>query len=176
MSAPLPLSVKVAFACAALPATATEPTSAVCHPVGSEAVDAVPVAVTWSNDAVASCGAAWLVTAMPTYTEIGIAIVAWPTVVQATPSLDRDAVNVFPARTIRTHFGAVPAAATLVIRPPDADRYWNAAPFDGLTIIAACAADAVSDARIMTPALVQAFTFCTDATRATIEPSPDIGW
>ena len=39
----------------------------------------------------------------------------------------------------------------------------------------ACADPALSDPRIITPAFVQAATFWTVATRATIEPSPDSG-
>src|SRR5512133_3813803 len=92
--------------------------------------------------------------------------------VHVVPSLETDAVTACPARTIRTHRGAVPAAAVLTLVPPATERDWNASPLPGVTNIDACGDAGSSDWRIMPPALVQAPTFCTVATLATTVPSP----
>jgi hypothetical protein len=82
-------------------------------------------------------------------------------------------VIVLPALTTRTQSGAaavvpeMPAAAT-----PAAVRYWYAVPFADDTSMSAYADPGVSVSRIITPAFVQAATFWSDATRATISPSP----
>jgi len=54
----------------------------------------------------------------------------------------------------------------LTLTPPAVNRRWNAIPLPGLTMSDACGLFAVRPARIITPALVQAFTFCTASTRA----------
>jgi hypothetical protein len=84
---------------------------------------------------------------------------------------------VLPVRVSRTQYGAVAAAPPLcVVAPPLLARRWYASPLPGVTIIIPCAAPADVEARIITPALVQAWTFCTLATRAVIVPSPTIVW
>jgi hypothetical protein len=73
----------------------------------------------------------------------------------------------------RTQYGAVTAGpAVLVLTPPVAVRRWKAVPLPGVAIIMACADPAASVSRIMTPALIQAFVFCSLATRAMMSPSP----
>ena len=59
-----------------------------------------------------------------------------------------------------------------VVSPPVAVRRWKAVPWPSVAIIIACVELALSDSRIMTPALVQAFVFCSLATRAMMSPSP----
>src|SRR6185503_9699765 len=106
-----------------------------------------------------------------------MAIDTLPIFVHAAPSFARYAVSVDPVRTRRTHAGAVPVPpATLVLVPPLAARYWNTRPLPGVTNADACCAPAPRPARIMTPALVHTSVLEIDATRATISPSPDIGW
>ena len=59
-----------------------------------------------------------------------------------------------------------------VVSPPVAVRRWNTAPLPGVTATRACRDPAASVSRIMTPALIQAFVFCSLATRAMMSPSP----
>src|SRR5690349_5221239 len=74
--------------------------------------------VTLSNSAVAACPALWLVTSSPTYS-VAPAIVAVPTAVHVTPSLDWNPVTVLPRRSSRTHTGApvVPTGPGCVTSP-----------------------------------------------------------
>src|SRR5437773_4094793 len=99
-------------------------------------------------------------------------MVCWPTVVQLLPSDETAAVNTWPARVSRTHVGAEPEASVEVVSAPEKVRRWNVSPLPGDTNIDAFADCGSRVWRIITPALVHAFTFCTLATRATIEPSP----
>ena len=64
----------------------------------------------------------------------------------------------------------------LVLEPPVLDRYCIATLFDGDTTTIACRELAATDSRIMTPIFAQPPVLSTDATRATIEPSPTRGW
>src|SRR5205809_80565 len=104
-------------------------------------------------------------------------MVAVPTVVHDTPSGDWYAVTVVPTRVSLTQYGATTTApAVLVDTSPATARRWKLFPFPGVTIIIACAEPGLRSVRIMTPALTHAFVFWTDATRATISPSPERGW
>src|SRR5204862_6669069 len=103
-----------------------------------------------------------------------IVIVSEPTVVQDAPSVERNAVMVLPARVSFTHIGAAPARPDVLTDAPLVDvRRWNARPLAALTSIIALRDPAASDSRIITPALVQSAVCWTDATRVTMEPSPD---
>ena len=55
-------------------------------------------------------------------------------------------------------------------------RRWNATPLAWDTSMKACADEADSELRIMTPALTQFASSEIVATRATIVPSPESGW
>src|SRR5918911_475882 len=106
-----------------------------------------------------------------------IATVVVPTSVQVLPSGDEYAENVEPARTTRTQNGAADnGPGVLVLVPPVDVRRWNTRPFAAETNIDAWRAFAASDSRNMTPAFVHTSTFCTDATRAVMSPSPVMGW
>ena len=125
--------------------------------------------------AFASRDAVWLVTASPINGLLPSGTVSEPTTVQLLPSADVEAVMMLPARASFTQRGGAPATAVLVVCAPALARRWNVIPLDGVTNSAALAESAAPSLRIITPALVQAFTFSTVATRATIAPSPDIG-
>src|SRR3954463_4928762 len=100
-------------------------------------------------------------------------IVALPINVQFAPSADWYARNVLPDRVTLTQYGApVSAPAVLDDVPLVLVRRWNARPLAALTNIVACFEPAVSVSRIITPALLHAFWFVTEDTRAVIEPSP----
>jgi len=60
----------------------------------------------------------------------------------------------------------------LVLEPLVVDRYCIATLFDGDTTTIACREPAATDSRIMTPIFAHPAVLSTDATRATIEPSP----
>jgi hypothetical protein len=136
-------------------------------------VDAAAVTDTLSKAAVASVPLTWLDTASPTTTDDPIANVSLPTVVQAMPSADSNAVMTAPVRVSLTHRGAVEGVPdVLMLDAASARRRWNATPFAHETSMNACADEGSIEPRIMTPAFVQLATFWTDATRATIEPSP----
>ena len=106
-----------------------------------------------------------------------IGMVSEPTTVQFTPSTDVEAVRMSACRSIATHSGAATAGpVVLTLAPPVTGRRWNAVPLPGDTSISAWAAPALSESRIITPALVQALTFCTLATRATMRPLPASVW
>src|SRR5437764_6456817 len=107
------------------------------------------------------------------YTVDDIGMVSVPTSVQLVPSIDSYAENVLPLRVSLTHRGAVAVLpAVLTLMPLVASRRWNAIPFAADTKIDAWADSAASVSRIMSPAFTQAATFWTEATRATIDPSP----
>src|SRR3954470_18957673 len=100
-----------------------------------------------------------------------MAMVSAPTTVQFDPSVETDDVNVLPARDTCTQYGAVPAPPAVLVDTPFADtRRWKASPFAELTTIIAWRAPGVTPSRIITPALVHAFSLPSVATRATIEP------
>ena len=84
-------------------------------------------------------------------------------------------MNCAPLRVSRTQRGAAPETPVLALTPDTAVRRTNATPLDGVTSTEACIDRGSSVWRIMMPALVHAFTFCTELTRATIEPSPGSG-
>src|SRR3954453_21439365 len=114
-----------------------------------------------------------MVTPRPHSADGGNAMTSLATAVHVTPSFEIDAVTTFPARASLTHFGATPAPALVLVVPPfEAVRRWNASPRPSDTNIAACAAPAVSFARIITPTLAHASTPPIPATRATMAPSP----
>src|SRR5436190_18977325 len=98
--------------------------------------------------------------------------VSLPTTIHDVPSADTEALMVWPARANFTHRGAMPASLVLVLTLPVVVRRWNATPLPADTSMNACADEAPSVSRIMTPALVHAATSSTDATRATTAASP----
>src|SRR5688572_26168005 len=98
-----------------------------------------------------------------------------PTWIQVTPSADSKPVMVLPTRVSLTQRTAVFwLPDVLMLLPPSARRRWNGTPFTGddATSMKACAADGERELRIITPALVQAWTASMLVTRATIDPSP----
>src|SRR3954447_8006710 len=134
------------------------------------------VIVTWSNVAVASIVLEWLDTARPTHAFAGRVIVSVATSTHVVPSDDWYADNVAPLRVTLTQYGAVTInPAVLVVVPPATRRRWKLFPFAGVTIIVAWADPAVRSPRIITPALTHAFVDWTEATRATMVPSPASG-
>ena len=79
-------------------------------------------------------------------------------------------------RSRRTQYGAALAAPIVLVLDPLAERRrWNASPLLYDTSMNACGDPGSRVPRIMTPAFVHAFVFCTVATRATIDPSPVSG-
>src|SRR5438105_3196008 len=83
-----------------------------------------------------------------------------PPVVPALPSADSYAVIVLPLRESFTHRGAVEALpAVFVLVPPLAVLRWNATPFPAETSMKACAEDALSEPRTITPALAHAAVY-----------------
>ena len=130
-------------------------------------------AETLSNVAVASVETTWLLTARPTSAFAPIVNVSLPTSVHPTPSADTYALIVAPMRSSFTQYGAATSGpVVLALVPPPTVRRWNALPWPADRSMNACAAPGSIVSRIITPALVHAFTFCTVATRAIITPSP----
>ena len=118
----------------------------------------------------------WLDTASPTNAFAGSVMVSVPTSNHVVPSDDWYAESVAPRRISFTQYGAVTISpAVLVVVPPARRRRWKLFPFAGVTIIIACADPGVRSPRIITPALTHAFVDCTEATRATMVPSPASG-
>src|SRR5690348_2388547 len=148
--------------------------SPLLQPLGN--VDVVEALTsTLSYVAVARAESSWLESTRPTSIVDPIAMVSLPTSVQLVPLPDTYAENVLPLRTIRTHSGAVPLPPLVFVdAPPVVVRRWKARPLPGVTNMDACIALAESDARIITPAFVQAFVLLTLATRAVTVPSPVI--
>src|SRR5512146_2497723 len=100
-----------------------------------------------------------------------------PIDVHVLPSGDEDAVNVLPLRTSLSQTGADPEGpATNDIEPPADARDMNSSPPPGFTSRSTVADAAVRSLRNMMPALANAFVLVSEATRATICPSPVIGW
>src|SRR4051812_13653085 len=129
--------------------------------------------VTLSKVAVASVVLVWLLTTTPTRTVAGMPIDAVPTFVHVAPSDERYAVRDAPARTIRSHAGAVPAPPLMLAdAPPVVVRYWSASPLPGDTIIAACCEPASGAERITPPAFAHGPVSAPAAPRATISPPP----
>ena len=113
------------------------------------------------------------VTQRPKYTWLGSDIVTEPTEVQLTPSGEVYPRNRLPTRVSRTQYGATTCGPAVRLLPPPAEmRRWKEVPLPGVITIIACREFAVSDCRIMTPALAESFVFCTPLTRARISPSP----
>ena len=170
------MGVTVAVAVCVGVRVATGVADAVGVPVGV-GVGPEPVTATLSRMAAPRTGLLWLVTARPTKTLADMGIVSEPTRVQVTPSAEREAVKVLPARTILTQEGATtPAMVVDAEIPPAATRRWKDAPWPGVRTIEACAEPGASVSRIITPALAQTFVFRTLVTRATTVPSPLSGW
>ena len=120
-----------------------------------------------------SAAALWLLFATPMKTVGCIAIVSDPTTVHVAPSPDQDAVITSPSRAIFTHAGAASSGpVVLVLTPFAVTLRWNASPFPELTSIRPCAEPGVRSLRIITPTLCQTCVADSDATRATISPSP----
>ena len=112
-------------------------------------------------------------TASPTYTSPFIEIVSDPSAVHVLPSADADAVIVLPLRCSFSQYGAAASGPPVwTVAPPSSGRRWKATPFSAYTSTNAWAADGWSEARIMTPAFVQASARCSVVTRATMTPSP----
>jgi hypothetical protein len=112
------------------------------------------------------------VTARPTNAVRGSEIVALPSDVQVVPFADTAAVTVVPARLNLTHRGAEPVPAVYADTPPVVARRRNPSPLAVVIIAIAWAAFGCVLARIMTPTFVQGCAPVTDATSATIVPSP----
>src|SRR5882724_9000504 len=105
-------------------------------------------------------------------------LIVWvvPCCVQVTPSGERKAVKTLPLRTSLTQYGAAfPATTASEVPPPVELRHWNETPLTGVTNMLDSLLLAAKVSRIMTPALVQLFVFCSLTTRATIWPSPVMG-
>src|SRR5206468_10870117 len=106
---------------------------------------------------------------MPTYTVVPSAIVDLPLLVQVPPSYPRDALTVVPVRTNFTQRGAVPVALmTDVVRAPAWVRYSKPTPRPAVTSTRPCAASALSELRIITPAFDHTSAPVSDSIRATI--------
>src|SRR5437868_5577961 len=100
-----------------------------------------------------------------------------PTCVQVLPSGDEKPVSVFPDRTSLTQYGAAAVAVppARLLGPLAVPRYCMLTPLPGVTATIAWRAPAARLSRIITPALAHWSVFSTDATRATICPSPTSG-
>jgi hypothetical protein len=86
-------------------------------------------------------------------------------------------VSVLPTRVSRTQDGAEPVEEVLVVAdPPTLVRRTNADPLPGVTPMNALREPLPSVSRIITPASAPLLVFSSDATRATISPSPVSGW
>jgi hypothetical protein len=120
-----------------------------------------------------------LFTARPMYTPVAILIDSVvEQVVQVTPSIEVELVNVLPVRAMLTQYGGV--AVTLqgsVVLPPvlvRASKYIP--PYAGQSDVLAFAELAFKVSRIMTPAVAYAEPPWMLTTRATIVPSSDSAW
>src|SRR5258705_11755517 len=113
---------------------------------------------------------------MPTYAVAPSAIVCEPTVVQLVPFEEIDAVTVDPVRASRTHWGGVIVELTVLrLLPPTLGRRWKPAPLPADTNAKPCAALALSELLIMTPALDHACAKVTASMRAVMTASPTSG-
>src|SRR5256885_1837599 len=96
---------------------------------------------------------------MPTKYVEGSSTLTDPTVVQARPFADSNAVTVLPRSSSFNQYGA-PAVPPdeLVDKPPADGRRTNAGPLPAVRNIDACAALLVSESRIMMPPSLSALT------------------
>jgi hypothetical protein len=105
------------------------------------------MAVTFSNVEVFKVPFTWLQTARPMYTVVPMLIVCDPTVVQLTPSADLEPVSVFPLRTRRTQYGAVPREPEVKeLLPPVVERQISSGAL-GMRSMIACLEPAVRVSR-----------------------------
>src|SRR4051812_31355221 len=148
------------------------------HPSGSDTSDGGgPTTLTLLNVAVQVTPATWLETARPIRIVDGMVKVSLLISVQVLPSDDSYAEIVLPARVSFTQRGAPEALPAVPVLPAPSDfRRWKATPFDRETSANAWAEPALSEVRIITPALAQVAVFWMVETFATIEPSPVRGW
>src|SRR3982750_4190853 len=131
---------------------------------------------TWDSVAVVSAFAVWLVVARPTYAVAPSAMVSVPMSVHFCPSDEVKALTFVPMRAMRTQRGAVRfGPAVPVLMPPPAVRRWNAVPAAAETSEKPWAADADSDALIITPVFYHFPRRLTASTRAIASLSPVIG-
>src|SRR3954469_669596 len=175
MSPPAALIVNTPLASLALPALPTAPMSTSCQGPGSvPGSEGVSVTPTLSKVAVAAAAVWWLVTASPTYTGPEPARVTVPASVQLAPFADSKPEIVSPLRASFTPRGALLAdpAATVTADAPALVRACRCTPLEADTSMNANGEPALSDVRIITPALLHAYTGSRLATRATISPSP----
>ena len=119
----------------------------------------------------------WLVTIIPARALEGNVMVVLPTVVHVWPSTEMSPVIVVPARVSRSHTGGVcEAPASQEVCAPSLLRVMNSMLPLGSTSSMTCAADGLTDSRIITPAFAFELVFCRLRTRARISPSPLSGW
>src|SRR5262249_58629111 len=83
---------------------------------------------------------------------------------------------VVPARPSFTRAGAAPATRAVPHGPPVLPRHWKLTPLPGVTTTSANVAPAPVPSRNMTPALAHGSVLTTEATRATMVPSPVSAW
>src|SRR5690349_11821522 len=97
-----------------------------------------------------------------------------PKSVQFVPSGEREAEKLSPKRVSRTQYGTLtpPVFATPIAEAPEEARCWSATPFAGDVKLMTYFESALSDSRIITPALAQAAVFCMFVTRAVIMKLP----
>src|SRR5207247_2448211 len=95
-----------------------------------------------------------------------------PMTVQLTPSAELYPVNRPPARSILSHLGPKPLATAVVLLPPAVLRYTRSVSTPGVVNTEKCGELFASDWRIMMPILALVTVFSSDATCATIDPSP----
>jgi hypothetical protein len=100
-------------------------------------------------------------------------IVERPTSVQTAPLVDVQALMTFPALVSFSQRGATPGAPVCDDAPLVVIRRWKASPLAGEASMNACLDPGANVARIITPAFVHGEMFSTEATRATISPSPE---
>ena len=121
----------------------------------------------------------WLVSAKPISAFADIAIVVGaPIAVYVTLSGETKPVNVFPARTSLTQYGAVPVivAPDVVACPELKLRYTNCKPLACDNEMKTFLAFPPVFSRIITPTLAHGSVFSNETTCATIWPSPTSGW
>jgi hypothetical protein len=101
-----------------------------------------------------------------------IGTVSVPIVVHVVPFADQEAVIVPARRSTRSHTGAEPASAVVVVAPPVVLRRLKETPSERDTITAACFDPAANPWRIMTAACALSAVSGRPSTRAITVTSP----